>query len=61
MSSQVLILIFLRFLSNILLFSFGSPIRVLHPAFEEDELLLIVVGGILGMIAGALQILIFYS
>ena len=34
---------------------------VLHPAFEEDEILLILVGGILGLLAGALQLLIFYS
>jgi len=34
---------------------------VLHPAFEEDEILLILVGGILGLVAGAFQVLIFYS
>lgn len=34
---------------------------VLHPAFEEDEILLILIGGILGLIAGAIQVLIFYS
>ena len=28
---------------------------VLHPIFEEDELTLIVVGGVLGMTAGFLQ------
>eukprot|EP00978_Attheya_sp_CCMP212_P009149 scaffold21589_cov56-Attheya_sp.AAC.1 len=32
---------------------------VLHPAFEEDELTLILVGGVLGMIVGVLQIFIF--
>jgi len=34
---------------------------VLHPAFEEDEILLILVGGILGLVAGGLQVVIFYS
>eukprot|EP00804_Cyclotella_cryptica_P018302 CCRYP_017667-RA/>CCRYP_017667-RA protein AED:0.06 eAED:0.06 QI:166/1/0.8/1/0.5/0.4/5/1199/414 len=34
---------------------------VLHPAFEEDEILLIFVGGVLGAIAGAVQLAIFYS
>ncbi|EED90255.1 predicted protein [Thalassiosira pseudonana CCMP1335] len=33
---------------------------VLHPAFEEDEILLIFVGGVLGLIAGAIQVVIFY-
>jgi len=31
---------------------------VLHPAFEEDEFLLIMVGGFLGLVAGLLQILV---
>jgi hypothetical protein len=30
---------------------------VLHPAFEEDEILLILVGGVLGAMAGAVQLL----
>jgi uncharacterized membrane protein YheB (UPF0754 family) len=34
---------------------------VLHPAFEEDEILLIFVGGVLGMMAGVVQLFIFYS
>lgn len=34
---------------------------VLHPAFEEDEILLIFVGGVLGLCAGAIQVLAFYS
>eukprot|EP00571_Detonula_confervacea_P002872 CAMPEP_0172330060 /NCGR_PEP_ID=MMETSP1058-20130122/61205_1 /TAXON_ID=83371 /ORGANISM="Detonula confervacea, Strain CCMP 353" /LENGTH=414 /DNA_ID=CAMNT_0013047259 /DNA_START=141 /DNA_END=1385 /DNA_ORIENTATION=+ len=34
---------------------------VLHPAFEEDEILLIFVGGVLGLIAGVIQLFIFYS
>ena len=33
---------------------------ILHPAFEEDEMLLIMVGGILGLLAGVIQVLIFY-
>eukprot|EP00536_Pseudo-nitzschia_multiseries_P015446 jgi/Psemu1/246859/estExt_Genewise1.C_8870033 len=33
--------------------------RVLHPAFEEDEIQLIILGGVLGAIVGALQLLIF--
>merc|ERR1712038_199509 len=33
---------------------------VLHPAFEEDEITLIFVGGVLGMIAGVLQIFILF-
>ena len=33
--------------------------RVLHPAFEEDEIQLILLGGFLGALAGALQLLIF--
>jgi len=32
---------------------------VLHPAFEEDEIQLILLGGLLGMVVGALQLLIF--
>mmetsp|Transcript_12147 Transcript_12147/g.23147 ORF Transcript_12147/g.23147 Transcript_12147/m.23147 type:complete len:416 (-) Transcript_12147:404-1651(-) len=35
---------------------------VLHPAFEEDEILLIFVGGVLGLVAGSLQmIMIMYQ
>ena len=34
--------------------------RVLHPAFEEDEILLILVGGVLGLFAGAIQVAAFY-
>jgi uncharacterized membrane protein YheB (UPF0754 family) len=34
---------------------------VLHPAFEEDEILLILVGGILGLCAGAIQVVAMYS
>jgi len=30
---------------------------VLHPAFEEDEMLLILVGGVLGLCAGAVQMI----
>lgn len=33
--------------------------RVLHPAFEEDEIQLILLGGVLGAIGGALQLFIF--
>jgi len=33
--------------------------RVLHPAFEEDEIQLILLGGLLGMVVGALQLLLF--
>mmetsp|Transcript_24240 Transcript_24240/g.67150 ORF Transcript_24240/g.67150 Transcript_24240/m.67150 type:complete len:410 (+) Transcript_24240:124-1353(+) len=33
--------------------------RVLHPAFEEDEIQLIILGGLLGAIVGALQLLMF--
>ena len=36
-------------------------LRVLHPAFEEDEVTLIFVGGVLGAIAGGLQVIIFYT
>lgn len=32
---------------------------VLHPAFEEDEMTLIMVGGFLGMMVGIIQIFIF--
>mmetsp|Transcript_13686 Transcript_13686/g.29695 ORF Transcript_13686/g.29695 Transcript_13686/m.29695 type:complete len:416 (+) Transcript_13686:311-1558(+) len=32
---------------------------VLHPAFEEDEIILIFVGGVLGMVAGSLQLLLY--
>ena len=32
---------------------------VLHPAFEEDEMTLIMVGGVLGMLVGVVQIFIF--
>ena len=32
---------------------------VLHPAFQEDEIQLVLLGGVLGAIAGALQLLIF--
>lgn len=32
---------------------------VLHPAFQEDEIQLILLGGLLGAIVGALQLLIF--
>ncbi len=32
---------------------------VLHPAFEEDEMTLIFVGGFLGMVVGVIQIFIF--
>jgi uncharacterized membrane protein YheB (UPF0754 family) len=32
---------------------------VLHPAFEEDEIQLIILGGLLGMIVGALQLILF--
>ncbi|KAL3778163.1 hypothetical protein ACHAWO_007000 [Cyclotella atomus] len=33
---------------------------VLHPAFEEDEILLIFVGGVLGALAGAVQLAAMY-
>ena len=33
---------------------------VLHPAFEEDEFLLIMVGGILGLLVGVLQIFVVF-
>jgi uncharacterized membrane protein YheB (UPF0754 family) len=34
---------------------------VLHPAFQEDEGTLILVGGVLGMIVGFIQIFIFMN
>eukprot|EP00984_Skeletonema_dohrnii_P015382 scaffold6630_cov125-Skeletonema_dohrnii-CCMP3373.AAC.4 len=33
---------------------------VLHPAFEEDEILLILVGGLLGLVAGGVQVVAMY-
>lgn len=33
---------------------------VLHPAFEEDEIILIIIGGVLGALAGALQIFFLF-
>ena len=33
---------------------------VLHPAFEEDEILLILVGGLLGLLAGCIQVITMY-
>jgi len=33
---------------------------VLHPAFEEDEILLILVGGLLGLVAGGIQVVAMY-
>ena len=33
---------------------------VLHPAFEEDEILLILVGGLLGLLAGGIQVITMY-
>jgi len=35
--------------------------RVLHPAFEEDELLLVLVGAVLGLIVGGLQVVLYPS
>lgn len=35
--------------------------RVLHPAFEEDEVKLILVGAVLGAAAGGLQALLYFS
>jgi uncharacterized membrane protein YheB (UPF0754 family) len=35
--------------------------RVLHPAFEEDELTLIVLGGVLGALVGILQIFTLFA
>lgn len=35
--------------------------RVLHPVFEEDELKLIIVGGVLGMLAGLFQGLVLFN
>jgi uncharacterized membrane protein YheB (UPF0754 family) len=34
---------------------------VLHPAFEEDEIQLIILGGILGAIVGAIQIFTLFA
>ena len=34
---------------------------VIHPVFEEDEMLLIVVGGILGMIVGIVQFFVLFG
>jgi uncharacterized membrane protein YheB (UPF0754 family) len=34
---------------------------VLHPAFEEDEIQLIVLGGLLGTIVGVIQLFIHFS
>ena len=33
---------------------------VLHPAFEEDEIILIIIGGVLGALAGALQMFFLF-
>jgi hypothetical protein len=33
---------------------------VLHPAFEEDEILLILVGGLLGLLVGGIQLITMY-
>ena len=35
--------------------------RVLHPAFEEDELTLIVLGGVVGALVGILQIFTLFA
>ena len=35
--------------------------RVLHPAFEEDEWILIAVGGVLGMLVGFFQLLVIFE
>eukprot|EP00976_Prorocentrum_cordatum_P059508 1175525-Prorocentrum_minimum.AAC.5 len=35
--------------------------RVLHPAFEEDELKLILVGGVLGCAMGILQQFVIFA
>ena len=35
--------------------------RVLHPAFEEDELTLIVLGGVLGALVGVLQLFTLFA
>jgi uncharacterized membrane protein YheB (UPF0754 family) len=34
---------------------------VLHPAFEEDEIVLIALGGILGAIAGVIQLYTLFN
>jgi len=34
---------------------------VLHPAFEEDEIILILLGGVLGAIVGAIQVFTLFS
>jgi uncharacterized membrane protein YheB (UPF0754 family) len=34
---------------------------VLHPVFQEDEFTLILLGGILGLLAGGLQVVVFPS
>lgn len=34
---------------------------VLHPVFQEDEMTLILVGAVLGLIVGGLQVLMFPS
>ena len=46
--------------TNQFCFTFVLNIRVLHPAFEEDEIILILVGGVLGLIVGILQVIILY-
>jgi uncharacterized membrane protein YheB (UPF0754 family) len=46
--------------TNRFCFTFVLNIRVLHPAFEEDEIILILVGGVLGLIVGILQVIILY-
>jgi uncharacterized membrane protein YheB (UPF0754 family) len=39
----------------------GAFEGVLHPAFEEDEVQLIVLGGILGAIVGVIQIFTIFG
>ena len=34
---------------------------VLHPAFEEDEILLILIGGVLGLVVGVLQLFALFA
>ena len=41
---------------HVLSFVSNNYSRVLHPAFEEDEILLILVGGVLGALAGTVQL-----
>jgi len=41
--------------------TFAEFESVLHPAFEEDEILLIMIGGVLGMVVGIIQIFMFQS